>query len=246
MLTTVLHQIIAIEKGTKNRAISAVTELHKANQKPDLFAGQVRNYSPLTDDGETLPSENTLVQRQAPAVLKQAAKILTELFDVTAQRDFTNCIAKADVVVDGRVILPGVPATHLLFLEKQLVDIRTLVSALPTLDQAYTWTQDVNTGLFQSNPVTSTRTKKIEEFVVVLQPTKEHPGKHEKVTKDVTAGTWVNIKQSGALPIPRKEELLERVEKLIRAIKFAREEANGAQVAKTPAVGDAVFGYLFG
>mgnify|MGYP001431526085 CR=1 FL=1 len=243
-MPTVLHQVLAVEKGVKNRATAALTEIHKANQKADAFAGLQKQYTPITEDGEKLPSENVLVQRSAPSVLKQAAKILTELFDVTAQRDYTNCEAKADVVVDGVALLKDVPATHLLFLEKQLVDVRTLIGEIPTLDPAYTWTRDENSGLFASNVVQTTRTKKVEEFVVVLQPTKEHPGKHEKVTKDVTAGTWATTKLSGALPAPRKEELTERIEKLIKAVKFAREAANGTEVKPMTSLGDAIFGYL--
>lgn len=240
-----LHQILAVEKGAKNRAESAVTEIHKSNQKPDLFAGQAREYTPKTEEGEKLPPENTRVQREAEKVLKQVAKIWSEVFDVTAQRDFTNCVAKADVVVDGQTIIPQAPATFLLFLEKKLLDARTLVNELPTLDPAYTWAQDVNSGLFCSNAIQTTRTKKVEDFVVVIQPTKEHAGKHEKVTRDEIAGTWTTVKQSGALPIPRKEVLIERVEKLIKAVKFAREAANATEVVPVPQVGDAIFGYLF-
>ncbi|OPZ65976.1 MAG: hypothetical protein BWY85_00143 [Firmicutes bacterium ADurb.Bin506] len=241
----VLHQIIAVEKGTKNRVISAVTEIHKSNQKPELFAGQTRTYEPLTAEGQRLPEDNTIVQRQAPAVLRQVQKLLTEIFDVTAQRDYTNTVAKADVVVDGQTLLRGVPATYLLFLEKQLLDVRTLITELPTLDPAYSWQEDPNSRLFRSNPVQNVRTTKEESFVVVIQPTKEHPGKHEKVVKDVPQGTWTTVKLSGALPIPRKEELLERVERLMKAVKFAREEANGAEVITPASTGDAVFGYLF-
>ena len=53
------------------------------------------------------------------------------------------------------------------------------------------------------------------------------------------------MKFSGALPAKRVNELLERVEKLQQAVKFAREEANSAEVADQR-IGDAVFGYLFG
>ena len=243
-MTIALHQVLAIEKGVKNKALTGVTEIHKSNQKAGLFEGQNRNYAPLTEEGEKLASENTIVQRSAPTVLKQAAKLLSELFEVTAQRDFTNCAAKADVVVDGQVLVKGAPATYLLFLEKQLVDVRTLITELPTLDAGYRWSLDENSGLYNSNVVQSTRTKKEESFVVVIAPTKEHPGKHEKVTKDVAAGTWNTTKLSGALPAPRKEALLEKVERLLKAVKYAREEANSSPVLPVPPIGDALFGYL--
>lgn len=239
-----LHQIVAIEKGAKARTESALTSIHKSNQKAELFAGQSRVYAPLKDDGDKLPDDNVRVQLQADKVLKQVAKLWGEVFDVTAARDFTNCIARADVVVDGQTILKDVPATHLLFLEKKLLDVRTLVAELPTLDPSFKWDLDVNSGLYQSNTVQTMKTFKEESIVITVQPTKEHPAQTAKMTKDVNIGVWSTTKISGALPIPRKEELAERVERLIKAVKFARETANTAEVPVIQSVGDAIFGYL--
>ncbi|WP_443608529.1 DUF7873 family protein [Actinomadura violacea] len=66
----------------------------------------------------------------------------------------------------------------------------------------------------------------------------------ETYTEDVIVGTWTRTAFSGALPARRVNELRERVAKLQAAIKFAREEANGAEVTDRK-VGEAVFGYLF-
>ena len=63
--------------------------------------------------------------------------------------------------------------------------------------------------------------------------------------EDVTVGYWRTVKFSGALPARRVNELLERVEKLQQAIKFAREEANNAEAPEVK-VGDKVFNYIFG
>ena len=60
----------------------------------------------------------------------------------------------------------------------------------------------------------------------------------------VPIGYWTTVKFSGALPARRVNELLDRVEKLQQAVKFAPEEANGTEVTDRR-VGDAVFGYLF-
>lgn len=242
---TVLHQIIAIEKGAKARLESSVTEHHKANQKADLFAGLKREYAPYKDDGDKFPAESVLVQRQSDKVLKAIAKAWTEVFDITAQRDFTNCVAKADVIVDGITIVKDAPATYLLYLEKRLLDVRTLIAELPTLDPAHTWTRDEGTGLFNSNETKTIKTVKDESVVITVQATKEHPAQTAKMTKDVGIGVWTNVKLSGALQPARKEELIERVEKIIREVKFARETANATAVLPVPSVGDALFGYLF-
>jgi hypothetical protein len=54
-----------------------------------------------------------------------------------------------------------------------------------------------------------------------------------------------NNKFSGALPAQRVNELLDRVEKLQQAVKYAREEANNIE-AEEPKVGERIFNYLFG
>jgi hypothetical protein len=58
-------------------------------------------------------------------------------------------------------------------------------------------------------------------------------------------GWWDTVKHSGALPLPRKNQLMERVDRLTRAIKVARESANDTMIAEKK-VGEAFFGYLFG
>src|SRR6185369_5498279 len=116
-----LNQIIAVEKGVKSRSFQELTDAHQALQKPALLAGIARTYRPRDEEGEQLPAEATKVQMKAEEIIRRTTDILTELFDVTATKDYTNCKARADVVVDGQALLTGVPVTYLLFLEKQLV-----------------------------------------------------------------------------------------------------------------------------
>ena len=138
-MTTKLNQIIAVEKGVKSGALRDLTDAHHALQKPALLAGISRTYQPKDEDGEVLPPESTRVQVKTEDVLRRTASVLTRLFDVTATKDWANCVAKADVVVDGRTLLSDVPVAYLLFLEKQLVDLHTFVKKLPLLDAAESW-----------------------------------------------------------------------------------------------------------
>jgi hypothetical protein len=240
-----LNQVVAIEKGTKSRTIADVTKLHRLSDKPSLFLGHSKRYVPLDDSSERFPNDTCRVQSDAKDVLKQAAKSLTELFDVTAAKDWANCEAKADLVVDGRALLSGVPVTYLLFLEKKLADVRTLVSEMPTLDEAYDWIPDDGSGNFRTRDEQVThRTKKVLKVLTLAVATDKHPAQAKEFSDDVVVGHWHTVNFSGALPVPRKTELLERVEKLLHAVKFAREEANSVE-AEERRVGDAVFGYLF-
>lgn len=239
-----LNQIIAVEKGIKTRSFQELTEAHHALQKPGLLSGISRTYRPKDDEGEQLPSESTKVQIKANDIIRQTVESLTRLFDVTATKDWTNCTARADVVVDGTTLLTGVPATYLLFLEKQLVDLHTFIKKLPVLDSAETWTFDPSSDCWANEPAQTLRTKKVPRNHVKAEATEKHPAQVEVYYEDVTVGFWRTVKFSGALPGQRINDLLERVERLQQAVKFAREEANNVEVEEHK-VGEKLLGYLF-
>jgi hypothetical protein len=240
-----LNQIIAVEKGVKSRSFAELTEAHHALQKPTLLSGISRTYRPKDEEGEQLPPESTKVQVKAEEMVRQTAAILTRLFDVTASKDWANCIAKANVVVDGRTILTDVPVSYLLFLEKQLTDLHTFIKKLPVLDASETWGFDASADCWATEPVQTLRTKKIPRNHVKAEATEKHPAQVEVYYEDVTVGFWRTIKFSGAMPAKRVNELLERVEKLQAAVKFAREEANGIEASEQK-IGEKFFEYLLG
>jgi hypothetical protein len=243
---TKLSQIIAVEKGVKSDATRRVTDLHRDVQKQPLLSGISRSYKPRDDEGDKLPPESTRVQVRADDVLAEVAGILTRLFDVTLTKDAANCKAAADVVVGGRSLLKAVPVTYLLFLEKQLTDVHTFVAKLPLLDPAEEWEDGIDpvSGCRATKPAQTVRSKKIPRNHVVAEATKEHPAQVQTYTEDVPVGDWTTVKFSGALPAARVRLLLDRVEELQRAVKYAREEANATEVADRNA-GEVIFGYLF-
>lgn len=240
-----LNQVIAIEKGIKSRSLQELTEAHHTLQKPALLAGIARTYRPKDEEGEQLPPESTRVQVKAEEIIRATSESLTKLFDVVATKDWANCSAKADVRVDGTVLLSQVPATYLLFLEKQLVDIHTFIKKLPVLDAAEAWVFDTSADSWATEPVQTLKTKKVPRNHVKAEATDKHPAQVEVYYEDIVVGTWRTIRFSGALPARRVNELLQRVEKLQEAVKFAREEANNMEVEEQK-IGATVFTYLFG
>jgi hypothetical protein len=240
-----LNQIIAIEKGVKTTSFQELTESHQALQKAALLSGLSRSYRPRDEEGEQLPPESTHVQLRAEDAIKSTSETLTRLFDVTATKEWANCQAKADVLVDGNTLLKAVPATYLLFLEKQLVDLHTFVKKIPVLDASETWSFDASANCWATEPVQTLRTRKVPRNHVKAEATEHHPAQVEVYYEDVTVGTWRTVKFSGALPAQRVHELLTRVEKLQQAVKFAREEANSLEVDDQKP-GAKVFQYLFG
>ncbi len=239
-----LNQIIAVEKGVKSKSFQELTEAHHAVQKVALLTGLARTYQPKDEEGEQLPPESTKVQVRSEEVLRDIAASLTKLFDVTATKDATNCVAKANVVVDDQTLLSDVPVSYLLFLEKQLTDLHTFVKKLPVLDAAESWVYNDSANCWSTEPVRTLRTKKVPRNHVKAEATEKHPAQVEVYHEDVTVGYWTTVKFSGALPAKRVAELLGRIEKVQHAVKFAREEANNTQAVDTK-TGEKVFGYLF-
>lgn len=242
---TLLHQILALEPGVRNRSDKKLTELHRKLAKDQLLSGLTRNYSPRDAEGEHLPGESTKVQVKADEALTVAAAAFTEMLDVVATKDFGNLEAKADVVVDGETLVEQAPATYLLWLERKLVDLHTFVGNLPTLDLNETWTYDGNVGAFRTDTLKSTRTKKVPRNHVKAEATERHPAQVEVYYEDVIVGDWSTVKFSGALPADRVRELLSRVEKVQDAVKSARQAANTVEVEQVK-VGSTLFDYVFG
>lgn len=240
-----LNQVVAIEKGVNSRATAEISEVYKMAQKPVLFNGFHKTYQPVDENGEQYPDENQKVQMTVADVLERVKESKVELLDTVAQKDYANTNATADVVVDGNVLVKKAPVPYLLFLEKQLTDIRTLVGALPVLDPNEDWTLDAGNGIYKSRPVKTHRTKKVTKPLVLFPATDKHPAQTDKIIEDVVVGFWEQVKMSGAMQDKAQKALLKKVETLLDAVKQAREEANNSDAPKVE-VGAELLGYIFG
>ncbi|MEM7234032.1 MAG: hypothetical protein AAF517_17780 [Planctomycetota bacterium] len=240
-----LSQIVAILKGSKARHTEVATELHRASDHPGLFEGFRKTFQPVEEGAESYPDEKQAVAKRADENLKDFLQSLENVVDVVASQEVGNAdtSARADVVVDGDVVFEKATVPFLLYVEKQLTDLRTFVSKLPELDQNEEWSLDPNSGLHRTSEILTHRTKKTARPIVLYDATEEHPAQTQLVTDDITVGHWRTVKLSGALPRPRKRALLERIDRLQKAVKFAREEANSAEV-ESQRVGGAILRYL--
>lgn len=239
-----LAQVLAIEKGEKAKSNKAVSELHHNSAKPALYEGRVRTYEPADEEGEQLPPERQLVQLHGPAVMEELNRSLAEYWDIVAVKDWTNAYdSRADVVVDGTTLVSGAPVSWLLFMEKQLVDVETFISKLPTLDASERWVWDSNQNCYVTETTWQNRTRKTPRNHVKFDGDEHHPPQVEVYTEDVVVGRFKNTRHSGALPVEMKEKLIERVRKLRKAVLFAREQANSVE-AHNVSVAETVFGFL--
>lgn len=247
---TRLNQILAIEKREKTSLNETVTRIYHLLQKNPLLAGMSRRYQPTEDvldnqQVENFPDELARVQVNAEGAFKAAATALIRILDLTATKDWANTKARANVVLkDGTELVREAPVTYLLFLEKQLVDLETLVKRLPQLDPAYQWEYDEGMDAWRwTTPVQTNRTKKIPRVLVKYPHSDKHPAQVDTYTEDVVVGTYTKFEYSGAVPPNRVRELLERIQNVQRAVKMAREEANMIEVVDVNA-GQSIISYV--
>lgn len=241
-----LHQLLALEGSVRAAASSIRDKTNHLLKKKDLFSGMNRVYRPFNDDDVKYPDDSKRVQVRSETVIHDFVNAFSDMWNLSFQRDVTNCDAKADVVVDGHVIISKAPVTFLLALEKQLEDFRTVLNNWPTLDEVYDWEKDDKIGLYKTKPMNTIKTDKRKTPIVCVEATKEHPAQYEMDTKDVPVGTWENVQLSGALPRTEIENRLYRLNSLHKAVKVAREEANQAEVKESADIGKNVFNYILG
>jgi hypothetical protein len=242
---TKLNQILAIEKGERQRLEKSLGDFHKKTQKNELYEGRMGTYRPHEEDGDRQPDKTQMVQQTGEDALTECAGLMSRLYDLIGTKDKTNTKTSAEVLVDGHLIMSDVPVSYLLYMEKQLNDMETFVRKLPTLPTDKKWVFDANVGHWVTEPTVTFTTKKVPRTHVKYEATKEHPAQTEMYMEDVQVGTWTTVLSHGGLPIQRKNDVLERIAKLKNAVKMARETANAVTVVDAK-VGEAFFGYIFG
>lgn len=240
---TKLSQIVAVEPTVKSQADKELTSLYHALQKSELLNGISRSYRKINDEDPDLPSEKKLPQIKISEVLSSVSEQWTRMIDVTATKDWANTSAKADVKIDGRTIIPQAPVSFLLWMEKQLTDLRTVLGKIQTLDPTVQWEYDPNIGAYKSETATTTRAQKIKRNHVLAAATDKHPAQVQVFEEDKIVGYWDTVKFSGALPADQLKLLLERVTDLQLAVKTAREEANTMEIEQQK-VGKGIFDFL--
>lgn len=238
-----LSQAVALDTNERTRVATGLTELHRRTSKADLFTGQSRVFH-ASVDGEEKPPESKKVQYTASQGFSELRGLMTPWFDAVLTKDTGNTKVLASVEVEG-FKLTDVPVPTLLWMEKQVEDMRKFVESMPILDPAYEWEWDANQGIFRSAETRTISTKKVQEAIVLYPATAEHPAQTQMVQVDRPVGSWATTAMSGALSGDKKRDILTRINTLARAIKSAREEANSAKIDARE-LGEAFFDYIFG
>lgn len=248
---TRLSQILAVEQGAKADADTARDQakrmLHPGDAKK--MTGMEKTYRPYADDpkpSDMLPPESVKVQYSAEQVLQRLASQWAKMWDVTATVENGNAEARGTVVLpDGTAILKDMPVTFLLGLEKRLVEFGKVLDNLPAYDPARDW-EESEFGIYKSPIVETMRPTRVTK-VITLAPPDAHgnPAQVNLVPSDEPHGVWSATHYTGAMSPARIRELKQRQETLLRAVKFARHEANSAEV-RDRHPGKVITAYLLG
>lgn len=242
-----LNQILAIEKGVKSKSNDVINNVYKLFQKESMFDGFTKKYRSKNEDDEDnlLPDENKRVTSNVSDMLKAFNNAMTELMDITYSKDVANTEAVADIVIEGEVIAKDVPSTFLIYLEKKLVDVKTVINTIPTLDINEEWVFDKNSNVYKTDKITTNRTKKITKALVLYEATDKHPAQVTTTTEDIVIGYKDTVKLSGAIPVTDKSRYLENVEKVLKAVRLAREEANNNKIESLNYIGSKILNKVF-
>src|SRR5262245_57004691 len=106
-----LHELLAYEKGVRKRSQTEMTEAHRQSADERGSAGLVKRSEPAEDGGLQYPTERVPVTVRYPDAIRRFSEAWAAEVDVVGRKDRANLTALADVEVDGRVLLGGVPAT---------------------------------------------------------------------------------------------------------------------------------------
>lgn len=248
-----LHELLAVETNLENQANKTRTDLlNTFEKKRHLFEEKRVVFTPFGEDGgKQIIESQSDIQSTITKELNWVQTFIEKSLDASYQVAEANTQARADVVLEGddeQVLLKQVPATALLELEKRMVELANLVSAIPTLDPVKGFVPDEQrgNGFFRAREVQKTRSKKEKVVIVKYAATTEHPAQTELIDKDVPIGSINEQEWSGLITPGQKAELLNRVEIVARAVRRARSRANEVEVDKSKKIGRTILKYIFG
>lgn len=231
-----LHEVLAVEADLEGKAKVVINEAYKVfKENPGMFMGFCRTYHPFIDDGIPYPEENKALPTTVPDKLNYVAESVIQWFDAIAQKEATNQVAVADIIVDGQVIAEKVPATLLLGLESRLKMLRSIYEVAPTLAHAVEWKNAPSHGTFvweTVHPEEVLKTAKTMKSKVLYEATQHHPAQIEKWDETENVGKYTKRTWSGMISSAQKAKFLERLDLLLRAVKQARQRANNTEVVK--------------
>lgn len=253
------HALLAVVPDLENRAKTTLASvLNSFTKRLELFQGYQKSLKMFSVDGsgneaaiqavEASGSEFHEVSLTVTEALKNLESDVSNFYKVLAQKEVTNQLATADVLLpDGKMLIEKAPATLLLALESKLDKLREVYQSIPVLKTGTSWVKEdtQREGVFRAmNPEVRIKTENKKRFQETSKATDRHPAQVAAWDENVPVGEFTTQHWSSMLPVHKKTQILDRIDVLIQAVKKARMRANNVDVPEFPDVGKAIFGYL--
>ena len=225
-----LHELLAVEGDLEATSKKVIDEAAKTFANKEAHFMGIHKRWELFDDNEavnTPPDEFQKMETTVDKKLDYVAEHVGRYIDAIFQKESTNQIARADLVVDGEVLIEGAPATFLLGLEKRLIAFREMYAMIPTLRPGIHWVTDPEQGCYRLKyPEERFKTAKKPMHQVMTPATDRHPAQVRTWEDTVNVGKSITNLWSGMISAAEKSALMGRLDRLIQAVKQARMRAN--------------------
>lgn len=243
-----LHELLAVESSLETQAQKVRKDLENTfEKKRHLFEKKQLLFTPSAEGAQQSVEQQQDIQTTVEKEIKWIRPHISKSLDSSYQVAEANMLARADIVLeDDTVIAKDVPATSLLELQKRLAEIMELAKSIPTLDPAKGFSMDEQSKLYKAREIKKPRTTKQPKVIIKYEATKEHPAQTELYSADVVLGMIEEQEWSGLMTPADKADLLDRVEKLTRAVRSARSRANEQAVDTSKKISAPLLNYIFG
>ena len=244
-----LHELLAVEGDLEGTAKKILEETQVTfEKKAGHFFGSHKRLEMFDSEAVGAPDEYQELTETVHSKLEYTSEHFVRYLDAVLQKEATNQIAVADLVVDGVTIATNLPATFLLGLESKLKQLRKVYEAMPTLAPGKKWELDPSRGehiYVTAMPDEKLKTAKTFRHKVLYDATEHHPAQIEKWEETENVGKYVTTVWSGMITPAEKSTLLGRLDKLLREVKKARQRANSTKVLKRT-IGKELFAFING
>lgn len=243
-----LHEILAVETDQEGAFKKVIEEaVGTFTKRADHFMGQNKKLIMFDDSkqNENL-EENKEIVTTVLDKLKYVSDYVVRYLDIVYQKEKTNQLACADLIIDDKVIAKQLPATYLLGLESKLKFVRSMYEAIPTLAPGTKWKENNKLGNGVYEAVLDDKLKTAKSFMhkILVPATDKHPAQVEKWEEQIPVGRYTTSVQCGMLTPAQKSVLIGKVDKLIQACKTARQRANCQEVVTDATIGKVLIDYI--
>ena len=194
-----LFQHIASEKELSAQVNVIEKETLKVFDGSSLFQGLTKIFVPLVEGTPILPGEQKEVVTTVGRRLRYHVGFAAKMFDYELTRDAANQEAKADLVIDGKVVAKDLPVTFLLSAETRMRAQREIFAKMPALDMARKW-EKVGDEQWKHGPNFINREEKRTEPVVLYPHTDQHPAQIKEVVTTKVIARFDTTDFSGPSP----------------------------------------------